>query len=171
MDDISRAVPVKFCRSCGTELHTKFIEERERKVCPACRLIQYENPIPSVAAVLAKEGRFLLVRRAVEPAIGAWCLPGGFIEVGETVEQALVREVQEETGIVCQPRSVLDIASVLGGFYGDVVVIGYAADYVSGEPQAAFDAKDVGLFAAEKLPPLAFPAHTAFLQRYMNSRH
>jgi ADP-ribose pyrophosphatase YjhB (NUDIX family) len=151
-------------------LERRWIEERERLVCPACKLIHYQNPIPSVAAVLSKEGRFLLVKRAIEPARGEWSLPGGFIECGETVEQALVREVQEETGIHCAAGRVLEVASVIGGYYGDVIVIGCAASYVSGELAPAFDAEDAAFFVSAELPRLAFDAHRNFIRRVLTDQ-
>jgi len=66
-------------------LHRIFTEGKYRKVCSVCNAVNYQNPVPSVAVIITDaEGRLLLTKRAAEPSIGLWCLPGGFIELGES---------------------------------------------------------------------------------------
>ncbi|NQU21118.1 MAG: NUDIX domain-containing protein [Candidatus Nealsonbacteria bacterium] len=67
--------------------------------CSECGFVDYGNPKPCVAVVIRRGGQILLGRRGVEPAKGKWDFLGGFIEANETAEQAVVREIREETGI------------------------------------------------------------------------
>ncbi|MBI5059207.1 NUDIX domain-containing protein [candidate division KSB1 bacterium] len=141
----------------------RLADGRPRPVCPDCGLIVYMNPLPSVAAILYSAGRVLLVRRGIEPGKGLWGLPGGFVERGETTQQALVREVEEETGLICAPVDLIDVQSVIGGFYGDVVVVCYSAHVLAGTTCAGCDAAEVGEFPVDELPPMAFETHRKFL--------
>jgi 8-oxo-dGTP diphosphatase len=68
-----------------------------------------EAPLVGVGAVVAHEGRILLVQRATEPARGQWSLPGGLIELGEPLERAIVREVEEETGLIVEPVGLIEL--------------------------------------------------------------
>ena len=159
----------EFCSQCGSRLDVRPAAGRDRPVCPGCGYIVYLNPAPSVAAILHSGGRVLLVRRGVEPGKGLWGLPGGFVEFGETLEQAVIREVQEETGLLCAPRQLIAARSVIGGYYGDVIVICYAADELSGLEVAGCDADEVGRFALTDLPPLAFETHRNFLHCFQSA--
>jgi 8-oxo-dGTP diphosphatase len=161
--------PLKYCAHCGGLLTAQTLESRERPVCGNCGNVVYLNPIPSVAAILTQHGRLVLVRRKIEPGYGRWSLPGGFIEAAETVEQAVVREVEEETGLTCRPEGVLDVQSVLGGFYGDILVICYAARIIGGALKAGGDADDVQFFDAAHLPAVAFDVHRSFIRKHCAS--
>jgi 8-oxo-dGTP diphosphatase len=68
-----------------------------------------EAPLVGVGAVVEHEGRILLVQRATEPARGQWSLPGGLIELGEPLERAIVREVEEETGLIVEPVGLIEL--------------------------------------------------------------
>ena len=69
---------------------------RQREVCTSCRSIAYDNPQTLVACLVHTEGKLLVARRAIEPAKGRWFLPAGFVEGRETLEEAAVRELEEE---------------------------------------------------------------------------
>ena len=142
------------------------MEGRMRSVCPACGYIDYENPIPSVAVVITdEEGRLLLTKRNIEPGKGLWCLPGGFIEVGETAEETVVRETLEETGLKVTPCRMLGPCSRFGGFHGDVILLGYRAEIIGGEIQPGDDADEVAYFNLEELPKIAFQCHIFFIEK------
>ncbi|MCD6271794.1 MAG: NUDIX hydrolase, partial [Deltaproteobacteria bacterium] len=86
------------CHFCGSLLTKKFYDGRDRLFCKKCNEPIYENPLPATCVVLVDDNeRLLLVKRSVEPKIGHWCLPGGFIEIGESPEKAALRELKEET--------------------------------------------------------------------------
>jgi len=68
-----------------------------------------EMPMIGVGAVIVDHGRVLLVRRGHEPLLGRWSLPGGLIELGETLQSALVREVWEETGLMVEPVELVEL--------------------------------------------------------------
>ncbi|MBU0508489.1 NUDIX hydrolase [bacterium] len=139
---------------------------RPRPVCTQCGHVVYLNPIPSVAVILEREGRLLLVKRNIEPGIGQWSLPGGFIEAGETAVEAVVREIHEETGLNCRPERVVDVATYLGGYYGDVLVVCYQVQSVSGDLIPGGDADEVDFFDPLRLPPIAFDIHRQFIIRH-----
>jgi mutator protein MutT len=91
----------QFCPRCGSKLLLKMMspEPKKLQVCSnsACSWIHYDNPKPVIAAIIENNNQVLLVRRAKDPYIGDWDLPGGFVEKNETLEQAVKREVKEET--------------------------------------------------------------------------
>ncbi|MCC6475433.1 NUDIX domain-containing protein [bacterium] len=155
----------RFCPRCGGILEQQNREGQLRQVCIVCGEILYHNPIPAVAAVLFQEGRVLLVKRKFEPRKGLWGLPAGFMEWGESPEQALIREVREETNAVCVPRSLLGAESHLADPYGHVLVIGYRAELNSPhhEIKPGDDAEEVAWYELDKIPTLAFHSHQRFL--------
>jgi 8-oxo-dGTP diphosphatase len=114
-----------------------------------------------VGAVVIHEGRVLLIKRGKEPLRGRWVVPGGTVELGETLEAALAREVLEETGLVVTPREVVTVFDRIERDGGAVryhyVIVDYLCDYVSGEPRAANDAEDVALVALADLPGYDLP--------------
>jgi NADH pyrophosphatase NudC (nudix superfamily) len=161
----------KFCPHCGGPLHLQLHDGRERPVCSACGHIVYLNPAPSVAAILYQEGRVLLVRRVIQPGYGLWSLPGGFIEAGETPEAAVIREVEEETGLSCQPLRLLNAQGVSSGYYGDILVLCYSAEATSGTLRAGFDADDARYFDLRELPEIAFDVHRSFISQFLYEYH
>jgi 8-oxo-dGTP diphosphatase len=120
-----------------------------------------DRPAVGVGAVLIHQGKVLLIKRGKEPLRGRWVVPGGTVEVGETLEQALVREVQEETGLVVRPVEVVLVFDRIERESGVVcyhcVIVDYLCEYVSGTPQAASDAEEVAFVAREDLPRYALP--------------
>lgn len=120
------------------------------------------SPVPAVIAVVVHEGRALLVRRANPPDAGLWGFPGGKIEFGETVADAAVRELFEETGVRGEAQGVLTTLDILvpsdeGGIQQHYILIAVRCRWLSGAPVAADDALDAGWFSVADLDPTTLP--------------
>ena len=156
-----------YCHYCSAKLGTKVIDSRERLFCKSCNSIIYENPLPANAVVLVDDlGRILLVKRSVEPKKGCWCLPGGFMELGETPEGAALRELKEETGLDGKIDLLLGVQSNPSPTYHTVFLAGYLVREYSGEPKAGDDAEEIMFFNYDELPEIAFKSHAAFIRTY-----
>ncbi len=154
----------KYCPICAGPLQREFIQDARRLRCQRCGEIHYENPKPSVAVLCRNElGEILLVERNIDPGVGRWCLPGGFLEMGETVQEAALRELKEETGLEGRLIRVVDAASKINGYYGDVVVIAFEAHIIGGSLSAGDDAAQVKFFPPDQLPDIAFGSHQRFI--------
>ena len=121
-------------------------------------------PVVGVGGVVVRDGRVLLVRRGKEPLYGRWTVPGGTVELGETLEEALVREMEEETCLRVEPVEVLTVFDRIERDGGRVayhyVIVDYLCRWRSGEARAASDALEVAWasgaeLAGYDLPPKA----------------
>ena len=155
-----------FCPICGDELVSRDDGERPRPHCVRCRRFYYRNPVPAVCCVVPLNGAILLAQRGVEPCRGAWALPGGFVEMGETTEQAVVREMMEETGLVIERVRLLGVRTHNSSLYGAVTVLGYAAEIWSGEPTSGSDVLATAFYTPEARPPIPFLAHTEIIELF-----
>lgn len=145
----------RFCPSCGHASEPFEQEGHARARCPSCGFIDYANPKPAVGAILAREGRVLLSRRAREPHQGLWDLPGGFVERGERAEDAIVRELAEETGL--RARVMRLVLTAPGTYQGHATLnLVWLCD-AQGEPQAASDSAELRWHDPRRLPEMAFP--------------
>jgi 8-oxo-dGTP diphosphatase len=118
-----------------------------------------------VGAVIVHENRVLLIRRGTPPLLGEWSLPGGVLECGETLREAVIREAREETGLVIETRDMLGVYErVIRAEDGRVryhfVLIDFLCHPSDGELKAGSDAADVRWFTREELPALKL-AHDA----------
>jgi len=143
----------RFCPACAAPLERRFHAEdgRDRLICSACGRVHYRNPTVVGAVVLERDGAVLLLRRARPPRAGTWVFPGGFVELGETVEQAAARECEEETGVTPRLGPLLGVYSRPGP---GIVIVVYRATIAAGAPRPAHEATDVRWF-----PPDAIPWH------------
>jgi ADP-ribose pyrophosphatase YjhB (NUDIX family)/GNAT superfamily N-acetyltransferase len=147
-------------------MERRLVDDREREVCPACGFIFYRNPVPAVGVVVALNGKVVLVRRRYEPRAGCWALPAGFMELGESAEDAAIRECHEETGLLVRVDHLLGVYSFGEGQHTGLLII-YAATATGGELIAADDATEAGAFSPEALPsPLAFRSHLQAIDRW-----
>ena len=158
----------KFCPKCGGGLQSRVLKdgEPERLLCGGCGFVFYQDPKLAACTVCSIEGGIVLLRRGIEPQFGKWVFPGGFVDRGESVAQAAVRETFEEVGLRVSVTGILDVYSYPGE---DVAVVVYAADVIGGNLQIGDEAEDVIAFAPEQLPwdDLAFPSTSAALKDYL----
>lgn len=115
------------------------------------------TPLLTVDGVVVADGSVLLIRRRNPPFAGAYALPGGFVDVGETVEEAVVREVREETGVETEIDRLLGVYSdPARDPRGHTVSVTFLLRPVGGAPRAGDDAAEARYFPLDCLPPLAF---------------
>jgi ADP-ribose pyrophosphatase YjhB (NUDIX family) len=157
--------PSGYCPNCGTALEDGR-GPGGRAQCPACHFVRYDNPKVATGVVAEREGRILLVRRNHEPMLGKWSFPSGFVDAGEAVVEAAVRETREETGVDVRIDRLLGVYSARGN---TTVFIAYAGTIVAGEPAAGDEAFEVGMFVPDALPPLAFPHDPAIMDAWRAS--
>ncbi len=155
-----------FCQYCGGVTHQLEIDGRLRDVCSQCRKVAYKNPVPSTGVVvLDEQNRFLMVKRTVEPKIGHWCLPGGFMEIDESPVECALRELREETALVGKNPVLLDALSTKSQFYPNIAIMGYLVREWEGTPMPGDDAGEVGWFGFDNHPEIAFEPHRAFVNK------
>lgn len=143
----------KFCLECGAPLTRRVprFDSRERDACPRCSWVHYPQAKVAAGTFVVIESKLLLVRRGIEPGYGKWGLPCGFLEAGETPEEAAARETEEETGLQVVIRE-------LHGLYYDaraeyeVLLAFYRAEPVRGELRTSTETLDLRLFAKNELP-------------------
>ena len=157
----------RYCQYCRSPLVKKFFEGAIRPFCEICFEPVYENPIPATAVVVADhQGKVLLVKRTVDPKKGFWCLPGGFLELGETPEQGALRELKEETGLQGKINSLLGVSTSNSQRYHTVLLIGFFVNDYSGKLIPGDDASDAAYFDRDELPEIAFESHVNFIKIY-----
>lgn len=154
----------RYCPYCRAELTDQSLFGRTRRTCPACGFVHFEDPKLGVAVLVEEDGRVLLVRRAVDPARGAWCLPSGFVECDEHPAQAAARECWEETGLQVEVTDLLGLDCFADDARGRGVVIFYRARVTGGVLQAGDDADEVRFFKPQQLPAqIAFASNRRVL--------
>jgi mutator protein MutT len=157
-----------FCPKCGGALGRRSIKasEPDRLVCHACGFVFFLDPKVAVGTIVSLEGRILLIRRAIEPAYGKWVFPGGFVDRGERVEEAAIRETREESNLEVRISRLLNIYS-----YPDhpVIIIVYVAEAIGGEASAGDETLEARTFEPDLIPwaDLAFPSTAQALRDYL----
>ncbi|HNY48985.1 MAG TPA: NUDIX domain-containing protein [Smithella sp.] len=160
----------KYCLYCGGETVKKFEDNVRRDFCPACHSYFYINPLPVVSSILESSREVLLVKRDRAPSKGLWCLPTGFAETGESIEEAALRELEEETGIRGKIIKLLDVDSYKSRFYGDLLFLTFVVQQTGGKLCAGDDCSQARFWPVNKLPPLAFRSNKLALETYIKSR-
>lgn len=155
-----------YCPTCGRKLAVADDGERVRPHCFACNRFFYDNPVPAACCFVAKGSALLFARRAVEPCMGQWSLPGGFVEIGETAEEAVLRELEEETSIRGRNPRLIGASTQPSKLNGAVIVMGYVIDDWEGEPAARSDVTEARFFPFAERPSLPFQAHRDLLAVY-----
>ena len=117
----------------------------------------YKTPKLTVDGVILENGEILLIKRKGEPFKGKWALPGGFVEYNEKVEDAVIREIREETGVNAEIKELVGVYSdPKRDPRGHTVSIVFLLDIISGEIKCGDDACNAKFFNLKKLPDLSF---------------
>ena len=161
---------MKYCSSCGGPVSCKTPEKdtHERWVCDDCGIVHYQNPLIVVGCVAERNGKVLLCKRSIEPRYGYWTVPGGFMELGETMAGGAARETLEEACATVELShlfasvDVIDAGQVHIFFSGKLV-----SDYGVGE-----ESLEVGLFSEDEIPwdEIAFQSGKFALKKYFEDR-
>jgi 8-oxo-dGTP diphosphatase len=148
----------RFCPCCGGLLTPEVRDGQARLSCRECREILYINPAVGVAVVVRRGQAILWGRRKAGIYAGHWCIPCGYVEWGEEVRAAAIREFQEETGLIVELGQVLAVHSNFHDKERLTVGIWFAGQVVGGTLRPADDLDQVDFFPLSGPPrPLAFP--------------
>jgi ADP-ribose pyrophosphatase YjhB (NUDIX family) len=149
-----------YCPHCGKELQRASIEGRERPVCPACRYIQFLNPVVGVAAIIRDDaGRVLLCRKTRG---GIWSFPSGYLEWGEEIRRGLARELLEELGVEIAVGDVFAVHSNFDNIEKQTVGVFFFATILRGEPApSAPEINAARYFALDELPDFHYASDRA----------
>jgi len=154
----------RFCGTCGRKLEQRDDGERDRPYCADCRRFYYRNPLPAACCFVERDdGALLFAERGVEPCKGMWSLPGGFVETGESAEEAAGRELLEETGLRAERMRLLGASAKRGSITEGIIVLGYVAEGWSGDACADSDVASLRFFRKDERPQLAFSVHRDLL--------
>ena len=161
-------VEYQFCPRCGGALEKRSIKamEPKRLVCRACSFIFYQDPKVVAGTIFTLNGGVVLLRRGVEPAMGKWVFPGGYVDRGESVQEAAVRETLEESRLRVELDGLIDVYSYSKS---PNVIIVYRAHIMGGELAAGDESIEAATFVAGQIPwpDLAFDSTRAALKDYV----
>jgi ADP-ribose pyrophosphatase YjhB (NUDIX family) len=167
---------IRFCALCGAGLELRPVgpDKRREMVCSACEFVFYVNQKVVAGTIPWQDGRLLLTRRAINPAHGKWTFPGGYVDWGETVDAAALRETWEETGLTVALGALVGVYSYAAT---PVVIVVYTAEVLSGTLTLCHENDRLEWVAPADIPwtELAFPSTQAalrdFLARLGNGDH
>lgn len=162
----------RYCPACGGALEARLLKpgEPERLVCAACGFILYLDPKVAVGTIItATDGKVVLVRRAIEPGYGLWVFPGGYVDRGEAVTVAAVREAREEAGLDVRLEGLINIYSYAGA---TLVIIVYSATIIGGQLCTDDESLEIRLFSPSEIPwdALAFRSTRDALRDFLAGR-
>jgi 8-oxo-dGTP diphosphatase len=161
----------RFCPACGGHLRPRTLKrgDPDRLVCAACGFVFYMDPKVAVGTIIrTSDERLVLVRRAIDPGYGLWVFPGGYVDRGEQVVEAAVREAREESGLDIRIERLMNIYS-----YGGTspIIIVYTATITGGELCPDDECLDAQLFRPDEVPwdRLAFRSTREALEDYFRA--
>jgi 8-oxo-dGTP diphosphatase len=160
--------PYRFCPRCGGVLTRRVVKvnEPERLVCNGCEFIFYLDPKVVAGTICTIQDEIVLLRRGIEPAMGRWVFPGGYVDRGENVADAAIRETLEESALEVAIRRLLGVYSYTGS--PNVIVV-YVAEVVSGDLRAGDESVEAMTYPVTKIPweELAFPSTAEALKDFI----
>lgn len=148
----------RYCPLCAAGLKPRTDGLRQRLSCPACGYVYYHNPVPAAGGAILRDGKVCLVRRSVQPRLGDWTLPAGFIEYDETPRACAEREIAEETGLCVATQDVLGVYDGFDDPRHHAILIVYHMQETEKRTLIAGDDAD----RAEFFAPTEVPANIAF---------
>ncbi len=158
----------RFCPVCGGRLGSLTLKagEPERLVCTRCEFVLYLDPKVVACVILELDGKILLLRRAIDPQKGRWVMPGGYVDRGEVVAQAAMRETEEECGLTTALEALVGVYSYPGKT--EVIVV-YKVRRIGGRPAPRDETSEVGLFSPDRIPwdEIAFQSTVDALKDYL----
>ena len=159
----------RFCPLCGGPLESRLLKDGDppRLVCGACGFIFYLDPKLAVGTVIVDDRRRIaLVKRAIDPGYGKWVFPGGYVDRGEEVQRAAVREAREETGLDVRIDRLINIYSYTGR---TPVIVVYAATMIGGALACDDESLEAKFFEPETIPweELAFRSTSEALREFL----
>jgi len=159
----------KFCPICKYSLRKAQVDGQKRLICQKCGWIHYENPLP-VAVCVAKDrkDRILIAKRNLKPCINKWALPGGFIESGESPEDACLRELQEETGLKGEIKRLIGVYIQKSRHYASLLVIGYEVSVSKNTLSLNNELRDAKFFTKETLPRIPFLSQRKMIEDFLS---
>lgn len=162
----------RFCPSCGGALESRLLKsgDPQRLVCASCGFVFYLDPKVVVGTIIrAADSRLVLVRRAIEPGYGLWVFPGGYVDRGEEITSAAIREAREEAGLDVRLDGLVNIYSYAGR---PLIIVVYAASAVGGDLCTDEECLEARLFSPDEIPwrELAFRSTHDALQEYLAGR-
>jgi ADP-ribose pyrophosphatase YjhB (NUDIX family) len=164
-------VEFHYCPVCGGTLHSKTLKPGEpaRLVCSECSFVFYLDPKVVACSIVEMDGRIVLLKRAIDPQKGKWVLPGGYVDRGEEVKAAALRETEEECGLKIHTKELLGLYSYPGRIS---VVVVYVAEASGGKLIVGDETAEVGLYSPGNIPwdELAFQSTIDALKDYINKR-
>jgi 8-oxo-dGTP diphosphatase len=162
----------KYCPVCRRKLGTKRVEGRDKLSCPKDHFIFYDNPLPVVAALIVAGNGLVLVKRGVDPFVGRWCMPRGYIDTDEKPKQAIAREVREETGLYIWLKRILCSTNPSPeNFPLNQISLMYLATIRGGELKAGSDCLEAGVFPFDQLPDLCFDTDKEIIRQWRAGSH
>jgi ADP-ribose pyrophosphatase YjhB (NUDIX family) len=159
---------IRFCPLCGTGLERQATgpDRRLEMVCPGCEFIFYLDQKVVAGTIPMQDGRILLTRRAIHPAHGRWTFPGGYVDWGEAVDAAALRETWEETGLTVDLGGLVGVYSYSSA---PVVIVVYEARVLSGTLTLCHENDRLEWVRPVEIPweELAFPSTVAALRDFL----
>lgn len=156
-----------YCPSCGHTLTPQEIAGRVRPFCEKCGYIHYINPVPTVGVLIEQDDGLVLIQRGGPPHQGRWTFPSGYVEADERLEEAAVREAEEETGLKVQVLELIDVNSYPEGPPASGIMVFYRAHPMGGSLRAGDDAVDARVFKPDEIPVLPFRTHREALALWL----
>ena len=162
---------MNFCSHCGRSVSLKIPEDdnRPRHVCDSCGNIHYQNPLIVAGCIPEWQGKILLCRRAIEPRYGLWTIPAGYMENGETLEQAACRETEEEA---CARVDLDGLYAVYNIPHVSQVYTIFRGQLADGAFAPGAESLETALFEENQIPwgEIAFPVVDRTLKRFFLDR-